>query len=207
MPIKYLPEVALGMKKERIREKTLVDIKRAKQATFDTLPKNTDSPKEPKPEKSIVIQLSYATKEDELDLTVGFRLMPSRMHFSNLLLDLYFDGDKVNSYLVAIPPSRLLSDDLVFPIDLDMTGIQQGEHVIKVELSEKWETTGEVLAQASKYVVVQYSPVRREDRYVKVPIVRKIDGAFRIVLPEEKELYRQIEKEQQRASSAKRDNW
>jgi hypothetical protein len=194
------------MKKERIREKTLVDIKRAKQATFDNLPKNTDNKKEPKPEKSIVIQLSHATKEDELDLTVGFHLLPSRLHFSNLSLDLYFDGAKVNSYLVAIPPSRLLSDDLVFPIALDMTGIQQGEHVIKVELSEKWET-GEVLAQASKYVVVQYSPVRKEDRYVKLPIVRKIDGAFRIVLPEEKELYRQLEKEQQRALSAKRDRW
>ena len=69
-----------------------------------------------------------------------------------------------------------------------MVGIEKGEHVVKVELSEKWET-GEVLAYASKYVVVQYSPVRKEDRYVKVPLVRKIDGAFRIVLPEEKELY------------------
>lgn len=194
------------MKKERIREKTLVDINRAKQATFDNLPKNADSPKEAKPNKSIVIQLSHATKEDDLNLAVGFRLLPSRMHFSNLLLELYFDGDKVNAYQVAIPPSRLLSDELEFPIALDMAGIRQGEHVIKVELSERWEN-GDILAQASKYVVVQYSPVRREDRYVKVPLVRKIDGAFRIILPEEKELYSQIEKEQQRQFNAKRDNW
>jgi hypothetical protein len=194
------------MKRERIREKTLVDINKAKQATFDNLPKNVDTAKEPKPNKSILIQLSYATKEDELDLSIGFRLLPSRMHFSNLQLDLHFDSNKVNSYHIAVPPSRLLSDELEFPLTLDMAGIRSGEHVIKAELSEKWET-GEILAHASKYVVVQYKPVRKEDRYVKVPIVRKIDGAFRIVLPEEKELYRELEKGKQKELNAKRDKW
>ncbi|NLF88984.1 hypothetical protein GX563_09210 [Candidatus Bathyarchaeota archaeon] len=193
------------MKKERIREKTLADLKRAKQATFDNLPKTADAPKA-KPEKSIVIQLTHAAKEDELDLAISFRLLPSRMHFSNLQLDLHFDGDKVNTYRVAIPPSRLLSDELEFPIALDMTGISAGEHVIKVELSEKW-MTGEVLAYASEYVVVQYSPVRKEDRYVKVPLVRKIDGAFRIVLPEEKELYDALEKGNREEANAKRDKY
>jgi len=194
------------MKRERIREKTLVDINKAKQATFDRLPKNVDAAKEPKPNKSIIIQLSHKVKEDELDLSIGFRLLPSRMHFSNLQLDLYFDSNKVNSYLIAVPPSRLLSDELEFPITLDMAGICSGDHVIKAEFSEKWET-GEILAHASKYVVVQYTPVRREDRYVKVPIVRKIDGAFRIVLPEEKELYRELERGKQRELNAKRDKW
>jgi len=187
------------MKKERIREKTLVDINKSKQSTFDNLPKNTDTPKESKPQKSIAIQLSHITKDDELGLTVSFRLFPSRLHFSNLLLTISFDGNKVNSYLIAIPPSRLLSDELEFPIDLDMTGIRQGEHVTKVELSERWET-GEILVQAAKYVVVQYLPVHREDHYVKVPLVRKIEGAFRIVLPQEKELYRQLERENNKGS-------
>jgi hypothetical protein len=194
------------MKKERIREKTLVDLKRAKQATFDNLPKTADAPKQAKPDKSIVIQLSHAIKEDELDLAISFRLLPSRMHFSNLMLDLHFDGNKVNSYRVAIPPSRLLSDELEFPVALDMTGIPKGEHVVKVELAEKWET-GEVLAYASKYVVVQYSPVRKEDCYVKVPLVRKIDGAFRIVLPEEKELYEALEKGHRDEVNSKRDKY
>jgi hypothetical protein len=198
--------VAWGLKKERIREKTLVDLKRAKQSTFDNLPKTADAPKQAKPEKTIVIQLTHATKEDELDLAISFRLLPSRMHFSNLILDLSFDGCKVNTYRVAIPPSRLLSDELDFPIALDMTGIPKGEHIIKVELSEKWET-GEVLAYASKYVVIQYSPVRKEDRYVKVPLVRKIDGAFRIVLPEEKELYDALEKSNREEHNAKRDRY
>jgi hypothetical protein len=194
------------MKKQRIREKTLVDINKAKQATFDNLPKNTETTKTPKPQKSIIIQLSYKTKEDELDLSIGFRLLPSRMHFSTLLLDLYFDNNKVNSYLIAIPPSRLLSDELEFPITLDMTGICQGEHVIKVDLTEKWET-GEILTRASQYVVVQYSPIRKEERYVKVPLVRKIAGAFRIIMPDEKELYRELEKGNRQELASKRDQW
>ena len=194
------------MNKERIREKTLVDLKRAKQATFDNLPKTTEKPNETKPQKSIIIQLNHTTKEDELDLAISFRLLPSRMHFSNLQLDLHFDGNKVNSYLIAIPPSRLLSDELEFPITLDMTGIPSGEHVVKVELAEKW-TTGEILAQASKYVVVQYTPIRKEDRYVKVPLVRKIDGAFRIVMAEEKELYESLEKGHREDLNTKRDKY
>ena len=198
--------MARGLKKERIREKTLVDLKRAKQSTFDNLPKTAESPKQAKPEKSIIIELGHATKEDELELAISFRLLPSRMHFSNLLLDLSFDGCKVNTYRVAIPPSRLLSDELEFPIALDMTGIPKGDHVVKVELSEKWET-GEVLTYASKYVVVQYSPVRKEDRYVKVPLVRKIDGAFRIVLPEEKELYESLDKGHRDELNTKRDRY
>jgi hypothetical protein len=194
------------MKKERIREKTLADLKRAKQSTFDNLPKTPEAPKQDKPEKSIVIQLTHTAKEDELELAISFRLLPSRMYFSNLQLDLHFDGTKINSYRVAIPPSRLLSDELEFPIALDMAGISVGEHVVKVELSEKW-MTGEVLAYASKYVVVQYSPVRKEDRYVKVPLVRRIDGAFRIVLPEEKELYDALDRNHRDELNAKRDRY
>jgi hypothetical protein len=192
------------MKKQRLREKTQVDINKAKQATFDNLPKTTEIQHESKPQKTIIIHLNHIIKENELELSTNFQLLPSRMHFSNLQLDLYFDNNKVNSYLVAIPPSRLLSDELEFPIALDMTGICQGEHVIKVDLAEKWET-GEILTHASQYVVVAYSPVRKEERYVKVPIVRKVEGAFRIIMPDEKDLYEKIELGKRQEAASKRD--
>lgn len=194
------------MNKQRLKEKTKVDIKRAKQATFDNLPKTAETPKAPKPQKSISLQLSHTIKEAELELKVNFRLMPSRMHFSNLQLNLFFDNDKVNSYLIAIPPSRLLSDELEYPITLDMTGIPKGEHVIKVDLAEKWQSD-EVLTQASQYVVLSYQPVRKEDRYVKVPLVRKIDGTFRIILPDEQELYRKMSELNRKEHASKRDPW
>jgi hypothetical protein len=193
------------MKKQRLRIKTQVDINKAKQATFDNLPK-TQETHESKPQKSILLHLSHLIKENELNLSINFQLLPSRMHFSNLQLDLYFDNNKMNSYQIAIPPSRLLSDELEFPIALDMTGICQGEHIIKVDLAEKWET-GEILTHASQYVVVAYSPVRREERYVKVPIVRKVEGAFRIIMPDEKELYDKIEQGKRQEAASKRDTY
>lgn len=193
------------MKKQRLREKTQVDINKAKQATFDNLPK-TPQTHESKPQKTILLHLSHTIEECELNLSINFQLLPSRMHFSNLQLDLYFDNNKVNSYQIAIPPSRLLSDELEFPIALDMTGICQGEHVVKVDLAEKWET-GETLTHASQYVVVAYSPVHREERYVKVPIVRKVEGTFRIIMPDEKELYDKIEQGKRQEAASKRDTY
>lgn len=195
------------MKKQQLRDKTLVDIKKTKQYTFDTLPEQKTQQFASKTERSIdIAQLAYSIKENLLETSISFRLLPSKNHFSNLTLELYFDNNKLNCYLIGIPPSQLLSDELAFPISLDMTGICPGPHTIKVEMYERWHT-GEILTSASKYVIVNYSPTRKEERYVKVPIVRKIDGAFRIILPEEKELYEQFERNKRQELNSKRDRW
>ena len=55
------------MKKERIREKTRVDIKKAKQSTFESLLRSVTQMK-PKIDKSIIIQLKHEIKENELNL-------------------------------------------------------------------------------------------------------------------------------------------
>ncbi len=194
------------MKKEQIRDKILVDIKKTKQCTFDTLPQQKPQTT-PQMEKSIAVaQLGYTIKENILELSIAFRLLPSKNHFSNLTLELYFNDNKLNSYLISIPPSQLLSNELEFPISLDMKGICPGQHKIKVEMFEQWNT-GEILTSASRYVIVDYSPTRKEDRYVKVPIVRKIDGAFRIILPQEKELYEKLERNQRQNIDSQRDHW
>ncbi len=194
------------MKKERIREKTIGDIKESKQLTFDQLPKNEAPQPTTKFEKSIDIsQLKYSIKENELELSIAFGLLPSKNYFSNLALEIYFDSDILNTFQINLPPSQLLGDELEFPVTLDMTGICQGAHTIKVEMFEPGEK--ERLFCESKYVIVQYSPSRREDRYVKVPIVRKIDGVFRIILPQEKELYEQFEKNRRQDLNSKRDQW
>jgi hypothetical protein len=195
------------MKKQRLREKTLVDVKKSKQSTFDRLPEQKAIQLTPKIEKSIIIaQLGHVIKEDELELSIAFRLLPSKNSFSNVMLELYFDSNKINAHLISVPPSQLLGDELEFPITLDMKGIHPGPHTIKVEMYERWNT-GEKLTNASKYLLVQYSPTRKEDRYIKVPIVKKINGAFRIILPEEKELYRELEKSQHQDLNSKRDQW
>jgi hypothetical protein len=195
------------MKKRRHIEKATVDVKRNKQYTLDSLPEPKTQQKSSKLEKAIVVaQLAYTIKDNVLELSIAFRLLPSQNHFSNLTLELYFDDNKLNSYLISIPPSQLLSNELEFPITLDMKGICPGPHTIKVEMFERWHT-GEKLTNTSRYVIVQYSPTRKEDRYVKVPIVRKIDGAFRIILPEEKDLYEQLERNRRQEIGNRRDNW
>jgi hypothetical protein len=195
------------MKKQQLRDKTLADITKSKQLTFDRLPEQKTTHPKPRTEKSIEIaQLEYAIKENELELSVAFRLLPSKNSFSNLMSELHFDDNKLQTYLISVPPSQLLSDELEFPITLDMKGISPGPHTVKIEMYERWET-GEKLTNASKYVIVQYSPTHREDRFIKVPIVRKIDGAFRIILPNEKELYEQLERNNREEQKSKRDYW
>lgn len=193
------------MKKERIREKTRVDIKKAKQSTFESLLRSV-TPMKPKIDKSIIIQLKHEIKENELNLKIEFCLLPSSTFFSNLILELNFNNNIINTYNIVIPPSRLLTNELEFPLTLDMTGIPPGEHIIKVELTEKGEA-GEILTNSSKYIVINYSPKQKEDNYIKVPHVRKIEGTFRIIMPNEKELYQKIENSKKREVDSNRDKW
>jgi len=195
------------MKKQRLRDITLVDISQSKQSTFDKFPEQKVTESASNTVKSIEIaQLSHRIKESELELSIAFRLLPSKNAFSDLMLELYFDNNKLQSYQVSVPPSQLLGNELEFPIALDMNGICPGEHTVKVEIYELWQT-GQKLTSASKYVSVQYSPSRKEDRYIKIPIVKKIDGAFRIIMPEEQGFYEQLEKDRQKELNSKRDDW
>lgn len=195
------------MKKQRLRDKTLADIAKSKQVTFDKLPEPKAAQPKPSVEKSIEIaQLEYSAKEDELEFTVAFRLLPSKNAFSSLTLELHFDENKLNTYVISIPPSKLLNDEFEFPIALDMKGICPGPHTVKVEIYERWDT-GEKLTSASKYVIVEHSPTRKQDRYIKVPIVKRIDGAFKIIMPEEQEFYEQLEKKRREEQSSMREHW
>lgn len=194
------------MKKQRLREKMLVDIKKSKQATFNDFPHGEAKTSSSKIEKSIsVAQLSHEIRENELELSIDFHLSPSKSWFSNVALDLYFDNYKMESYLVSVPSSKLLGDELKFPITLDMNSIRPGEHTIKVEMYEPREK--EKLYASSKYIIIQYSPDRREDRYIKIPIVRKIAGSFRIILPEEQDMIRDMARSQHEEMKSKRDQW
>ncbi|MDR0493163.1 MAG: hypothetical protein LBH74_05965 [Nitrososphaerota archaeon] len=195
------------MKKQRLREKTQADVKKSKQTTFDRLPKQKSTHPIKNPEKQILIaQLKHTIKEEELELLVIFQLLPTQKVFSNVMLEIFFDDNKLNTYLINIPPSQLLSNELEFPIKMDMKNIQPGEHAIKVEMTEPG-STGKKLTNTTQYSIIQYTPVRRQDRYVKVPIVQKIEGAFRIILPHEKELYQKLQKSRDQELKSKKEQW
>ena len=192
--------------KKQLREKTLVDIKKSKQATFNELPHWEAEASSTQVKKAISIaQLSYVMRENELELSIEFSLLPSKSWFSTVALNLYFDNDKLGDYLLSVPSSQLLGDELNFPVTLDMISISPGEHTIKVEMYEP--AKGQKLYASSKYIVFTYSPVRKEDRYIKIPIVRKIAGEFRIILPEEQDMLKDLERSQHEEQKNKRDQW
>jgi hypothetical protein len=199
-------------KTQRLREKTREDIKHSKQTTLGTLPEiyRAEPAKAAVPEQKKQIKITEIntnTREDELVLKIGFKLLPSRTAFSRVILDLYFDQRKIDSLSLRVLQGPLATDSSEFSSVLDMTGIGKGQHILRVEMYELWDS-GEKLNHASKEVTVEYVPLRREDRLIKVPIIKSVAGAdLAIVSDTEKNIYREIEEDMKRESFSRRDNW
>jgi hypothetical protein len=200
-------------KTQRLREKMRDAVKQSKQMTFDNLPeadkKESVETVVPKQEKQIVIgEIGTVAKEDELELKVGFRLFPSRNSFSKITVELYFDEQKIHTKSISIQKSPLARDELELPpFVLDMRGIAAGSHAIKVEMYELW-SSGEKLNCTAKETTIEYVPVRRDDRLIKVPIVKSVAGAdLTVVTDSEKDIYREIDESMRNEEASKRDEW
>jgi hypothetical protein len=104
----------------RLREKTLIEVKQSKQTTFDYLPAVQEKAFQKVgagTEKQIIItEIFNEIKEDELDLKVVLRLIPSRAAFSKIIGELYFDGQKLNQTAVRVPQGPLSANDLELPL-------------------------------------------------------------------------------------------
>jgi hypothetical protein len=197
---------------QRLREKMRVAAKQSRQTTLDSLPKlpKKESAKtvEPEHRKQIIItEIETVTKEDELALNIGFRLLPSKTAFSKITADLHFDEQKIHSTRISILPSPLASDDFELTPALDMKGIAAGSHKIRVDMYEI-SSPGEKLGYTSKEITIEYVPLRREDRFIKIPIVKSVAGAdFAILKDSEKRIYQEMEEDTRREENSKRDEW
>ena len=196
----------------RLRERMRADIKHSKQTTLGNLPEHhiDESAKAAVPEqrKHIeIMDISTSTREDELILKIGFKLLPSRTAFSRVTSDLFFDEVKIDSLRLRILQGPLATDDSEFSSVMDLTGIAGGQHSLRVEMFEVW-SSGEKLTNASREVTVEHVPLRREDRLTRVPIVKSVAGAdLVIVLDSEKNIYREMEENMKKDSTSKRDKW
>jgi hypothetical protein len=199
-------------KNQRLKEKMRTAAKQSKQTTLERLPdkaKNQSTkPVAAEQNKQIIItQINTVTKEDELALKVTFKLLPTKTAFSKLTSDLYFDDHKINSALISIPQSPLATNEFELTPMLDMKGIPVGPHIVRMEMYELWSTK-ERLCQTAKEVTVDYVPVTREERLVKVPIVKSVAGTDLAVVSElEKDIYREIEDTSKKELISKRDEW
>ena len=188
------------------------DIKHSRQTTLGSLKeeRKPEAPKTPvlEQKKQIEItEITTSTREDELALKVGFRLLPSRIVYSRVKSDLFFDEQKIESLLLRILQGPLATDCSEFSSVLDMTGVPAGKHTLRVEMHEIW-ASGEKLAASSKEVTIDYVPVKREDRLIRVPIMKSAAGAnLDIVSETHKNIYREIEEEMKKESEGRRDYW
>lgn len=199
-------------KSQRLREKVAGEVKRSKQTTLF-------SPHEPPKPKCVIAEahrrkkqieiteVTASAREDELELRVGFRLVPSRSAFSRVSVELHFDGQKVESLRLRILQGPLATDESEFASVLGMTGIPAGGHVFRVEMYEQW-SDGERLTSTSKELAIDHVPVKKEERLISVPIVKRLAGTdLDIVSDLEKEIYRELQKEMKRDSESKRNHW
>jgi hypothetical protein len=147
------------------------------------------------------------TREDELQLKVGFRLLPSKTAFSRLMAELFFDGQKLYTRRFRALQGPLAADDSEFTSVLDMEGIAAGSHAIKVELCELWGS-GEKLRCTSKEVTIEYVPVKMEDRLIEIPIVKSVAGAdLAVVSDAERDIYHEIDEDRKKELISQRDEW
>jgi hypothetical protein len=142
-----------------------------------------------------------------LALRIEFGLFPSKKLFSKIRTELFFDGQKLRSVSIMIPQTPLASDDFELTTVFDMKGITAGSHVIRVEMYELWDS-GEKFTCASKEVRIDYVPLRREDKLIKVPTMKNVAGKDLVVVSEsEKDIYREIDENIRKEAVSKRDNW
>jgi hypothetical protein len=202
-----------SMKTRHLREKMRADVKQSKQKTLDNLPvipqkENAKTVESALKKQVVITELDAVTKEDELRLKVGFRLVPSKADFSKLISDLFFDDQKLpNSAIITIPESPLAKDDFELTPVLNMKGINAGHHTIRVEMYELWNAEAK-LSFGSKEVAVEYVPQTRESRLIKIPFVKHFGGVdLAVVSVADKNIYREIEETRKKESVSKRDEW
>ena len=72
---------------------------------------------------------------------------------------------------------------------------------------EPW-SSGEKLNFTSKEITVQYVPMTRVARLVKIPTVKSVVGTdLTVVSSSAKDIYHDIEQDQKQESMSKRDEW
>jgi hypothetical protein len=185
-------------------------VKPAKQLTFDSLNSAPQKQADPKtaPQKQIIItQMETSTGIDELTLKIGFRLQPSRLAFSKVKADLFFETTHISSALIRVLQGPLATDESEYTWVFDMKGVPQGVYRLKVEMYELW-SSDEKLNQTSRELTLDYVPQTRQARLVLIPTVKSVAGAdLAVVSGKEKTVYSDIEKTAKKEQITKRDNY
>jgi hypothetical protein len=199
-------------KAQRLREKVQAEVTLSKQSTLANLPQprkqEPSKTTEPEKQKSVEItEIAVSTTENELSLKVAFKLYPSRTAFSTVNSHLFFNDQKIDSLRLRILQGPLAADESEFSSKLDMTGIAAGRYAIRVEMFEFLASNEKVLF-TSKQAEIDYVPIRREDRLVRIPTVKSVAGADLAIATEgQRDFYREMDEAMKKERASERDYW
>jgi hypothetical protein len=199
-------------KTQRLRERISTEVKHSKQTTLsksiETYYAEPSKTISSSPKKQIEItEITSSIREDEMALKVAFKLLPSRTFFSKVTADLFFNEQKIDALHLRILQGPLAADDSEFTSVLDMTGVSQGQHKLRVEMYEIGNS-GEKLTSTYKEDTIDYVPVKREDRIISVRIIKSMASEdLSVVSSVEESIYREINDEIRREAHSRRDKW
>jgi hypothetical protein len=182
-------------------------LQRKPRETKDLLPSASVEASSMQNNQIIITRLGSLLEEDELTLEVEFKLLPSRIAFSKIRADLWFDEQKIDSVSIAVPQKFGLTNEFQWNPVIDLKGISSGPHIAKVEMYEAGPS-GEKRACSIKEVAIKYVPQSKETRHKKAPTVKKIEGfEIAVVSSSEKGIYREIEEAKRKELISNRDEW
>ncbi len=185
-------------------------VKPTKQLTFDSLNAAPQKQADSKTASSKHISITQMETEigiDELTLKIGFRLLPSKLAFSKVKADLFFESEHISSAIIRVIQGPLATDESEYAWVLDMKNLPQSTYRLKVEMYELW-STDEKLNQTSRELTLDYVPKTRQERLVRIPTVKSVAGAdLAVVSGQEKGLYFELEKTAKKEQLSQRDNY
>jgi len=185
--------------------------KSSKQLTFDSLPAAPTKPdanaKAATPKKISITQMEATTGIDELTLKIAFRLEPSRLAFSKIKADLFFEEANISSALIRVLQGPLGTDESEYAWVLDTKDLAAGVYHLRVEMYELWHS-GERLNQTSHELTVDYLPVTRQSRLIRIPTVKSVAGAdLTVSSGSEKGVFSEIEENRKKEQFSRRDKY
>jgi hypothetical protein len=183
-----------------------------KQVTLDSLlrcaDKKAEETKLDTDKRQIILkEIDTILADEKLIIKIGFSLSPSKTSFSRIKLGLSFNAKQLKNNLITIPQSPILTNDFELPpIILHMKGLDSGIYTIKVVLCELLPF-GEGTC-SSREIAVSYSSLKKEDRYIKIPIVKRFEGeALEVISESDKNIYRDIEQTIKKELASNQDEW
>ena len=183
-----------------------------KQMTLDSLPsftekKSAETKLQNNKRQIILNEIETILRDNELVINIGFSLSPSKSSFSRIECDLFFNGQPLKQNLITIPQSPILTNDFeLTPIVLDMKGLDIGFYTIKVDLCELLPFG--MGTCSSREIAVRYLPSKKEERYIKIPIVKRFEGqALEVMSESDKNIYRDIEQTIKKELASHQDEW